>query len=237
MTVQKTVQRAGQKRPLVRTGTTVDQMVRTLADDIINGTLRPGDKLDEVGLADRFGVSRTPVREALGQLAAMGLAERRPNRGSVVATITDQRLTEMFEAMAELEASCARFAAHRMTAGERRLLDDAHQRSAALVRAGAQDDYEAFNIRFHTLLYEGCHSGYLRDLAVATRSRLAPFRRAQFRLLGRLRKSWEEHDAIVTAILRGDTETAGRAARAHVFKVGAASASFVSAAGRQHRAE
>ena len=127
----------------------------------------------------------------------------------------------------------ARFAAHRMTAGERRALDEFHQRSTALVHAGAQDDYEAFNIRFHTLLYEGCHSGYLRDLAVATRSRLAPFRRAQFRLLGRLRKSWEEHDAIVTAILRGDTEAAGRAARAHVLTVSAASASFVSAAGRQ----
>ncbi|MGC2855826.1 GntR family transcriptional regulator [Novispirillum sp. DQ9] len=216
------------KRPLIRAGTTVTDMVRMLADEIVTGLRRPGEKLDEPGLADHFGVSRTPVREALGQLAAMGLAERRPNRGAVVATVTDQRLTEMFEAMAELEASCARFAAQRMTAGERRALDDLHQQSAVLVRSGAQEDYEVLNTRFHSLLYEGSHSGYLRDLVVATRGRLAPFRRAQFRVLGRLGKSWQEHDAIVAAILRGDGEAAARATRAHVFTVSAASASFVS---------
>lgn len=216
------------KRPLVRTGTTVDQMVRALADDIVHGTRAPGDKLDEVGLAEAFGVSRTPVREALVQLAAMGLVQRAPNRRSVVATITDSRLTEMFEAMAELEAACAGFAAQRMSAAERHALDCLHRESAALVQAGAEDDYEAFNVRFHTLLYDGCHSGYLRELATATRFRVSPFRRAQFRVAGRLGKSWTEHDAIVTAILRGDGEAAAQAARSHVVTVSAASAHFVS---------
>lgn len=217
-----------QKRALLRAGTTVDEMIRTLADDIVNGILPPGEKLDELGLADRFGVSRTPVREALGQLSAMGLAERRPNRGCVVAIITDQRLTDMFEAMAELESACARLAAQRMSAGERRALDALHQSAATLVHDGAQDAYSSFNLQFHGLIYEGCHSSYLRDLVSTTRSRLAPFRRAQFRMLGRLRKSWEEHDAIVTAILRGDGEAAAIATRAHVITVSAASAAFVS---------
>ncbi|KZD08555.1 GntR family transcriptional regulator [Oceanibaculum pacificum] len=217
-----------QRRALLRAGTTVDEMVRVLADDILKGLLPPGEKLDEPKLAERFGVSRTPVREALGQLSAMGLAERRPNRGCVVATITDHRLTEMFEAMAELEAACARLAAQRMSAGERRALSDLHQQSADLVHKGALDEYAAFNMQFHSLLYEGCHSGYLADLVSTTRSRVAPFRRAQFNVLGRLRKSWDEHDAIVTAILRGEAETADRAARAHVIVVSAASASFVS---------
>ncbi|EKE77312.1 GntR family transcriptional regulator [Oceanibaculum indicum] len=216
-----------QKRRLLRTGTTVDEMVRALADDIVKGLLPPGEKLDEPKMAERFGVSRTPVREALGQLCAMGLAKRRPNRGCVVATITDQRLTEMFEAMAELESACARLAAQRMTAGERRALSDMHQHSAELVRDGALEDYSAFNMQFHGLIYEGCHSGYLADLVSSTRSRLAPFRRAQFHVLGRLRKSWDEHEAIVTAILRGDAETAALAARSHVIVVSAASAGFV----------
>lgn len=215
------------KRRLLRTGTTVDEMVRALADDIVKGLLPPGEKLDEPKMAERFGVSRTPVREALGQLCAMGLAKRRPNRGCVVATITDQRLTEMFEAMAELESACARLAAQRMTAGERRALSDMHQHSAELVRDGALEDYSAFNMQFHGLIYEGCHSGYLADLVSSTRSRLAPFRRAQFHVLGRLRKSWDEHEAIVTAILRGDAETAALAARSHVIVVSAASAGFV----------
>lgn len=217
-----------QKRSLLRAGTTVDEMVRALADDIVKGLLPPGEKLDEPKMAERFGVSRTPVREALGQLCAMGLAKRRPNRGCVVATITDRRLTEMFEAMAELESACARLAAQRMSAGERKALSDLHQHSAELVRAGAQEDYSAFNMQFHGLIYEGCHSSYLADLVSSTRNRLAPFRRAQFHVLGRLRKSWDEHDAIVTAILRGEAETAAQAARSHVIVVSAASASFVS---------
>jgi len=74
------------KRSLVRSGTTVDQMVRAIGDRIVTGYLRPGEKLDEASLAARFDVSRTPVREALGQLSAMGLVERRPNRGARRAT-------------------------------------------------------------------------------------------------------------------------------------------------------
>lgn len=211
-----------------RTGTTVDQMVRTIADEILAAGLRPGEKLDETSLAERFRVSRTPVREALRRLEAMGLVERRPNRGATVATIGDQRLTEMFEAMAELEAVCAGLAAQRMTIAERHALDELHRESAALVRDGAVEDYESANIRFHGLLYEGCHSGYLRDLVVSVRNRLAPFRRAQFRVLGRLGRSWQEHDAIVAAILRGDSLAATAATRAHMLTVSAASATYVS---------
>lgn len=214
-------------RRLVRAGTTVEEMARTLADEIIRGVLVPGTRLDEGGLGERFGVSRTPVREALGHLSAMGLVARPPNRRAIVAPITDQRLTEMFEAMTELEASCARLAASRMTAGERRALDALHQGTKVLVRRGAQEEYELVNRRFHGLLYDGCHSGYLRDLAVATRNRCSPFRRAQFRLDGRLHHSWDEHDAIVRAILRGDGEAAAQAVRAHLVTVSAASAAFV----------
>lgn len=216
------------KRTLIRAGTTVDQMVRLLADDIVSGSLRPGEKLDEGSLAERFNVSRTPVREALRQLAAMDLVERRPNRGAMVATITDEQLADMFESMAELEAVCASLAAQRMTVAERHALEELHRGSAALVRGGALDDYEAVNTRFHSMLYDGSHSNYLRDLVISVRNRLAPFRRAQFRVLGRLGKSWEEHDAIVAAILRGDAAGAAGATRAHVFTVSAASATFVS---------
>ncbi|MGQ9370890.1 GntR family transcriptional regulator [Azospirillum sp. ST 5-10] len=215
------------RRPLLRAGTTVDQMVQVLADEIVRGILPPGGKLDEGGLAERFGVSRTPVREALRQLSTMGLAERPPNRRAVVGAITDERLSEMFDAMGELEGVCAGLAARRMTAAERRALDALHQGSAAFVRDGARAAYEEVNVRFHTLLYDGAHCGYLRDFAAATRTRLAPFRRAQFRVDGRLAKSWDEHDAIVTAILRGDAAAATAAARAHVLTVGVASATFL----------
>lgn len=214
------------KRSLIRSGTTVDQMVRAIGDRIVTGFLRPGEKLDEASLAARFDVSRTPVREALGRLSAMGLVERRPNRGATVAVVTQEHLASMFESMAELEAICARFSAERMTAGERRALEVEHQASARLVQLAAEEDYEYFNTEFHTRLYRGAHSKHIYELTVMTRSRLAPFRRAQFMLPGRLAKSWQEHDVIVTAIMRGDGAAAGNAAKDHVSIVSEASAVF-----------
>jgi DNA-binding GntR family transcriptional regulator len=218
------------RKNLVRSGTTVDQMVRAIADRIVTGVLRPGEKLDEIMLAGQFLVSRTPVREALGQLSAMGLVDRRPNRGAIVAVVTQQHLASMFESMAELEAICARLSAERMTTAERRLLEQGHEASRRLVQLGAEEDYEAYNVTFHTRLYGGAHSSHIHEITAATRSRLAPFRRAQFRLPGRLAKSWKEHDAIVTAILRGDGAAASVAAKAHVSLVSEASAVFATGA-------
>jgi DNA-binding GntR family transcriptional regulator len=96
------------------------------------------------------------------------------------------------------------------------------------VRAGAEAEYEAYNTAFHALLYRGAHSKHIEEMTLATRSRLAPIRRAQFRISGRLAKSWSEHDEIVSAVLRGDGAAAGAAAKAHVSIVSEASAVFVS---------
>ncbi|MFB2553420.1 GntR family transcriptional regulator [Ensifer soli] len=218
--------RRPRKRVVVRSGTTVEQMVRAIADMIVTGVMRPGEKLDEISLAGRFEVSRTPVREALGQLCAMGLVAREPNRSAVVSTVTPDHLASMFEAMAELEGICARLSAQRMTAEERRLLEAEHRASARLVHRNAEDEYEAHNTDFHTRLYRGAHSDHITDLAMQTRSRLAPFRRAQFRIPGRLTKSFDEHEEIVRAVLRADAAAAARAAHAHVAIVSDASAVF-----------
>lgn len=214
-------------RELVRSGKTVEGLVRAIADDIVSGKLSPGTRLDENSLALRYEVSRTPVREALGQLGVIGLVDRRPNRGAVVAVLSDDHLQSMFEAMTELEAICARLSAERMTTAERNQLDALHQASMRLVHLGAEDDYALHNIDFHTRLYNGAHNAHIYELVSLTRSRLAPFRRAQFRIPGRLAKSWDEHDAIVTAIMRGDAEGAAAAARAHVAIVSDASSEFV----------
>jgi len=209
--------------------TRADEVVAQLADDILHGRLAPGVHLDEQEIADRCRVSRTPVREALGQLAAMGLAEKRPHRGVIVAMITEARLREMFTAMGELEAVAARLAAEAMTPAEKSALLLMHTASVRLVQDGATIDYAAYNTAFHLALYAGCHNSYLEDMLRTTRARLAPFRRAQFNIQGRLDLSWREHDAVVQAMLAGDAETAGRAMRDHVGIVSAASAEYVSA--------
>jgi DNA-binding GntR family transcriptional regulator len=215
------------RREVVRSGTTVEHMVRAISGLIVTGSLKPGEKLDEGSLASRFDVSRTPVREALRQLGAMGLVKREPNRSAVVTTVDANHLNSMFEAMAELEGICARLAALRMTIDERCSVEAEHRASHRLIQDGAEEEYAAYNTRFHTALYVGAHNEHIYDLVTQTRARLAPFRRAQFHLPGRLVRSFEEHDAIVTAIMRADASAAGNAAYAHVSIVRTAAASVV----------
>lgn len=199
---------------------------RILAKEIIDGVLAPGTKLDEASVARRFDVSRTPVREALQSLVASGLATKEPHRGVVVAEITRKRLHDMFEVMADLEALCASYAAERMTAAERRALESFHLESARLVRSSDPEGYADFNITFHNMIYSGAHNEFLEEAALAIRQRLTPFRGAQFRLEHRLSRSYEEHDEVVTAILRGNTDMARKSMRSHVEVVGEASEFF-----------
>jgi DNA-binding GntR family transcriptional regulator len=206
-----------------RPGTIVETICRSLSDEIVDGLLKPGDRLDEMGLAERFGVSRTPVREALRRLEATGMVQRRPNRGVVVATLSGRQLAEMFEAMAEVEAACARLAAERMSARERGALRDLHDRSAALAAERDEPRYEETNRRLHAAIYAGAGNAEIAALALALRARVAPFRRAQFRVPGRLASSFAEHGAVVAAILAGDGEAAERAMRRHILTVADAS--------------
>lgn len=208
-------------------GSVVDSIVQSLADDIVSGRLTPGSKLDARGMAERFGVSRTPIRETFGHLAAMGLVTHRPNRGVIVATLSSDALSDLYEAMSELEAALARLAALRMNSEQRDALLQLHQDSVHLVRDGSADEYARYNHQFHEMIFEGAQSSQLRQLAEATRTRLAPFRRAQFRITNRVSKSWEEHDAIVRAILAGDADGVARLMRLHVQTVSAMSAEFV----------
>lgn len=201
-------------KPVPRTRT--EALRLQIADEIVSGMLEPGTPLDEQELAARFGVSRTPVREAIRQLSASGLVSVRPHRGAVVALPTPTQLDDMFEAMAELEALCAGLAARNMTVPERRGLEGLHQALRALVHEGDPLRYHETNEAFHAAIYAGSHNSYLAELTLMTRARVAPFRRAQFRATGRLGGSYQEHDLIVQAILRGDQFGATEAMRAHI---------------------
>jgi DNA-binding GntR family transcriptional regulator len=207
--------------PLTRGGgrTLAEELRLQLADEIVRGVLEPGAALDETELARRFQVSRTPVREAIRQLAASGLIESRPHRGSVVAQPSHEHLIGVFEAMAELEALCAGLAAQRITPVERHALAAAHEELRAMIQSGDPQRYHEINEAFHSTIYAGAHNGYLAEITQAARVRAQPFRRAQFRNLGRLAKSHMEHDLVVTAIMRGDRDGAVRAMRDHIITV------------------
>ncbi|MFN3889620.1 MAG: GntR family transcriptional regulator [Beijerinckiaceae bacterium] len=199
--------------------TRAERLASTLADDILQGALEPGMRLDEQGLAERYGVSRTPVREALRQLANTGLIEMRPRRGAVVASVTKDRLSELFVAMGEMEATCARLSAISMNPLERRRLQALHETMGDLVARCLEEAYAEANRAFHLAIYEGAHNPVLLDMSVSLRRRLDPFRRAQFKAPGRLARSHKEHERIVAAILAGSSQQAHAAMLDHVHSV------------------
>ena len=205
--------------PLVVKQTRAEELRLQLADEIVRGVLAPGATLDETELARRFSVSRTPVREAIRMLGASGLVDVRAHRAAVVAQPTPEHLIGMFEAMAELESLCAGHAAERMTSIERRGLEDIHERLRVLIQEGDPQRYHEMNEAFHGCIYGGAHNSYLAELTLMTRARVQPFRRAQFRLIGRLSKSHIEHDRVVQAILRGERTVAAQAMYQHIIKV------------------
>ncbi len=193
-----------------------DLLAERLEEDIVSGRFAPGERLDEVSLATSFGVSRTPVREVLQRLASSGLVELRPRRGAIVAQISIGRLVEMFEVMAELEGMCGRLAARRMTAAEHATLNAALEECRRTAAAGDADAYYYENQRFHHVIYDGSHSGFLAEQARALHRRLEPYRRLQLRVRSRLATSLSEHERVVEALLAGNAEGAEHALKAHV---------------------
>jgi DNA-binding GntR family transcriptional regulator len=199
--------------------TAADKLADELAEAILSGAFAPGSRLDEQALAQRYSVSRTPVREALRQLATTGLIEIRPRRGAIVAKVTPAQLEELFVAMGELEATCARLAALSMAPTERRRLQALHEKMEEMARTGDAKAFADANHVLHTMIYTGAHNAVLADMTAALRRRLSPFRRAQFHLEGRPPRSHAEHDVVVGAIVRGDAKAAHAAMLQHVTLV------------------
>ncbi len=194
-----------------------DQLRDAIEEKIAMGVLPPGTSLSETLLLAEFGVSRTPLREALIQLSSLGLVVIRPRRGASVAEVSPQRLIEMFEVMGELEAMCGRLAARRMSGDEQATLVAAHQACAAAAESRDADAYYYANEKFHYAIYAAGHNAYLTEQAHALHRKLRVYRRLQLRVRDRVGTSYAEHDAIVNALLAGDGELAAECLRKHVL--------------------
>ncbi len=190
-------------------------IIQILAEEIIGGTLAPGSKLEEKVLAERFQVSRTPVREALREMGARGLIELIPRHGGVVANIGIAELADMLEAECELEALCAQLAAQRMSVVEKKQLERLHEQTEALVKGQDEGEYLTLNKKFHDVICAGTHNQTLSGMLRGLRDRLSAFRNAQAGTERRLAVSHEEHGAVVEAILASDGAAAYAAMRNH----------------------
>lgn len=199
--------------------TRAESLSDAIANAILSGELAPGLHLDEQVLARRFGVSRTPVRDALRLLNGTGLVDIRPRFGATVRSITPDELDMLFIAMGEIEATCARLATLSMTPVERGQLQRLHERMGRLAEADDRAGYTEANQEFHGLLYEGAHNVVVEEIAHNLRRRLTPYRKAQFRAPGRLLRSHAEHGLVVRAVLSRDAAAANAAMLVHMSVV------------------
>ena len=184
--------------------------------EIVEGHLRPGDRIDEREICQRFGVSRTPVRDALLQLASVELVAFRPRQGAMVACIPVRRIAAMWEVMTALEGLCAELAARRMDRTALDALGAVHAESRRLVAEGDVASYDVFNRDFHEIVYVGCRNEYLAEQVRDIRCRLRAYRRYPFQKSGGMERSLAGHEAILKALNAGEDVAAGAAMREHV---------------------
>ena len=200
-----------------RSRSLVQRVREHIEDDIVQGRLLPGDQLHLDAIADQYGMSRTPVREAFQQLAASGLVTVMPKKGTYVAHISTADLIEMFEVMAELEAMCARLAARRADQG---LIEAIHNAMLRCEQQAAQGDANAYyhaNDDFHQLVYRASGNAFLVQETTQLKNRLTPYRRLQLQVRNRMAQSVAEHRALAQALGSADEASAAQLARQHVL--------------------
>ena len=201
-----------------------EQLLEAIEERIVTGEFPPGARLDEVDLAEAFGVSRTPIREALIRLASIHMIEKMPRKGWAVAPVSPRRLCEMFEFMAEMEALCGRFAARRATPFQLQQLLAAHE---ACRGVNDPDDYYRLNEVFHVALYQASGNEFLIEQTLEMQRRARPYRRLQLRAPARIAASFAEHERIVAAIRANDADLAAERLRQHVMVQGERFANLV----------
>ena len=208
------------QQSIIKKNTRAEVLLAKIETMIIDGVLRPGERLDETVLAKQFGVSRTPVREAIRVLTAIGLVQNTGRQGAEVAQISVSMLIEMFELMAVLEGMCAQLAARRATDEERSSMFVTHKMLEETLARGDHKDFYSVNLQFHDQLYQASHTQYLSGETLRLRRRLSPYRMRVTYQPGRMRATLGEHLEIVKAVDKGDSEGAMEAARSHMRLLG-----------------
>lgn len=204
-----------------------DRIRLSLEQDLRSGVLQPGSAIDERELCRRFQTSRTPVREALLLLSAKGMVSILPRVGIYVRQLEARELIAMMEGLAELEGVLARLAANRITPDLKARLLSTLEQTAEFAKLADATGYEGVNARLHDLIYQASGNAFITEQTREARLRVAPYRGRMFERPERLLRSQAEHEAVVTAILNGDSQGAAEAMRNHISAGGRAFADMV----------
>ena len=198
------------------------QVAERLRARIFAHELAPGSWVDEQVLAAEYGISRTPMREALKVLASEGLVILKPRRGCYVAELSEEKRNEVFPVLALLEGRVAEEATRRATSADFSRLSAIHAELEQHAAAGDVDHFFATNQRFHVALQEIAGNRYLAQLINDARQVAMLARRDSLRPAGRLQQSLQEHRLILEALLARDAGRAGQHMHDHLLSGGAA---------------
>lgn len=194
-------------------------LAESICEEIVEGRLQPGEKLNEVDLANRFYVSRGPIREALKRLAERNLVIFSPNAGARVVSYSLLNILHLMEVREQLEAAAAKLAAIHMTPEERVELRELFEAHAIAVAANPGGSYLQYpeDLDFHYVIIRAARNPILfnilcRDLY----PQLRIARRAHTAIPGRGERALEEHRRVLVAIEEGDADFAERLMRKHI---------------------
>ena len=187
-----------------------------LRDEIISGSLTPGTELNEVTLAESLGVSRGPVREALGRLAIEGLVTIRPRRGAVVRALSNEEFIEAYQVREALEMMAVRLAVPKLTAEDLAAMESLIEEMDLHGEAGDVQRFFEANTEFHQRFFRAADNRMLAELYRQLRGQIDRHRLRSLELRGDLRRSIVEHRAILWAAAKGDVERAVHLTSEHI---------------------
>ena len=196
-----------------------DVVFNTLRQAILRGELKPGERLMEVQLANKLGVSRTPIREAIRKLEKEGLVTIEPRRGAYASQISTDDMVEILEVRQNMEGLAAFFAASRMNPEQMRELEDVSKKYNQAVADGNMQDMITYDTRFHRIIVESCNNKILVQMIEQLQELVLRFRYIYYDNFRRAENMPEEHQTILEAIENGDADAARQAADIHIDRL------------------
>ena len=199
---------------------TADKLISDIRKEVSSGILKPGDQLEVNALAERFGVSRTPIREAIRTLVESGVLETRPRKGSFVRVLSAKQLLDLFQVAAELEGMACRLAALSLTKENVEAIERGLAKCTQAAEVQNNAEYAMANLDFHTAIHNASGNDWLIEQLRQLQINLNSYRTMPYEIRGRLNKSTDEHKIICDAIISGDGEHACNLMRDHMMLQG-----------------
>ena len=193
-----------------------DVVFNTLRQGILTGVLKPGERLMEIHLADRLGVSRTPIREAIRMLELEGLVTMIPRRGAEVARISRQDIRDVLEVRLALDSLATKLACKRITAEQKEELRIAQKAFEDATRTGDETNIAQADVRFHDVILASSHNKRLVQMVNNLAERIYRYRLEYIKDSANHARLIEEHAKITDCVIKGDEGSACIAAEIHI---------------------